>query len=258
MVRQLCIFWQNHENRRWYPVGILTRTDDGYEFAYTKGAKEAKGFVPFGRMKDLHKIYRSHQLFPLFANRVLSRSRPEYHQYVRWIGAESAPDDEMLILARTGGARATDSLMVYARPEPNQRSEFDLPFLCHGLRHLPPAAIERVNTLKEEDRLYPMLDVLNPFDADAVALRTDDPACLVGYVPRFFAKDVHTCVEAAEPDQVHLRVMQVNRDAPLQLRLLCRLTAPWPEGFEPCSGLEFEPVVARRTEHRHAIEATFG
>lgn len=243
MTRQLIILWQNHETRRWYPVGILTRADDSYEFVYTKGAKVAKGVVPFGRMKDLDKIYQSCELFPLFANRVLARSRPEYRQYLHWIGLDSITDDEMLILARTGGARATDSLIVYARPEPNQRSELELPFLCHGLRYLPRAAMERVDALEEDEQLYPMLDVLNPFDADAVALRTADPACLIGYVPRFVAKDVRTCIQATEPSLVRLRVVRVNRDAPLQLRLLCRLTAPWPEGFEPLGGPEFEPVV---------------
>jgi hypothetical protein len=138
-MRKLCIFWQNPDTRRWYPVGMLTRTADMYNFVYTKGAKEAKGFIPFGRMRELDRIYRSSELFPLFANRVLARSRPEYDQYVRWIGADNDPDDEMLVLARTGGARATDSLTVYAKPEPNERSEFDLLFLCHGIRHLPPS-----------------------------------------------------------------------------------------------------------------------
>ena len=246
----MCIFWQNPKTRRWYPVGILTRTANLYEFVYTKGAKDAEGFLPFGRIKDLGKIYQSPELFPLFANRVMARSRPEYDHYVRWIGADTAPDDEMLILARTGGTRATDSLTVYAKPEPNERSEFDLLFLCHGIRHLPRAAIERINALKEGDTIFPMLDVLNPFDANAVSLRTTDPAWLIGYVPRFFAKDIRTCIQATDPSRITLQVARVNPDAPLQLRLLCRLTAPWPESFEPCSGPEFEPLVKTRAETR--------
>jgi hypothetical protein len=256
MMRKLCIFWQNPDTRRWYPVGILTRAANLYQFVYTKGAQEATGFVPFGRMNDLKKIYRSSQLFPLFANRVLARSRPEYDQYVRWIGADNAPDDQMLILARTGGVRATDSLMVYARPEPNERSEFDLFFLCHGIRHLPPATIERIHALQEADALYPMLDVLNPFDVDAIGLRTDDPVWFIGYVPRFFAGDVRMCIESTDPSQIRLRVARLNQDAPLQFRLLCRLTAPWPRGFEPCNGPEFEPLVEIEAEPSHFDDAT--
>ncbi|MGH8546716.1 MAG: HIRAN domain-containing protein, partial [Gammaproteobacteria bacterium] len=172
MMLKLYVFWQDQDTRRWHPVGILTRRISLYEFVYTKGAKDASGFVPFGRMNKLYRIYQSEELFPLFANRVLSRSRQEYDNYVRWIGADVTPDDKMLILARTGGARATDSLMIYAKPEPNERSEFDLFFLCHGVRYLPGEAIDRIARLKEGDALYPMLDVLNPFDANAVSLRT--------------------------------------------------------------------------------------
>jgi hypothetical protein len=260
-MRELCVFWQNPDTRRWYPVGMLTRTANLYKFAYTKGAKEANGFTPFGRMNDLHKVYQSEELFPLFANRVLARSRPEYDQYVRWIAAEDVPGDEMLILARTGGARATDSLMIYAKPEPNERSEFDLLFLCHGIRHLPPAAIERINALEEREELYPMLDVLNPFDVDAVGLRTNDPVWLIGYVPRFFATDIRMCVQANEPREVSLQVMRVNLDAPLQLRLLCRLTAPWPKGFASWSGPEFEPLArthAKADQIHEGTKATVG
>jgi hypothetical protein len=252
---KLYVFWQDQDIRRWYPVGMLTHRTNLYEFVYTKGAKDASGFIPFGRMNNLHKIYRSEELFPLFANRVLSRSRREYDQYVRWIGADVAPDDKMLILARTGGARATDSLMVYAKPEPSERSEFDLFFLCHGIRYLPREAIDRIDRLKEGDDLYPMLDVLNPVDANAVSLRTTDPVWFVGYVPRFFALDVRTCIQSIEPASVRLRVVRVNPDAPLQFRLLCRLTTPWPSGFESFSGPEFEPLVTKDSEARHFHDA---
>jgi hypothetical protein len=30
-------------------------------------------------------------------------------------------------------------------------------------------------------------------------------------------------------------VKRVNAEAPMQLRLLCTLTADWPENFKPCS-----------------------
>jgi len=258
MTNKLYIFWQDPSTRRWYPVGRLTRIANRYEFVYTNGAGAAKVFTPFGRMTDLDKIYHSDDLFPLFANRILSRSRPEYDEYVRWIGADVAPNDEMLILARTGGARATDSLMIYAKPEPNERCEFDLFFLCHGIGHLPTAAIDRINLLKEGEVLYPMLDVLNPFDVDAVSLRTGDPAWFVGYVPRFFAKDIRTCIQRTDPSTVRLHVARINPDAPLQLRLLCRLITPWPNGFEPFSGSEFEPLVKADAQTHHFDDAKVG
>jgi len=83
---KLYAFWQDPDTRRWYPVGMLTRKDNLYEFVYTSGAKDTSSFIPFGRTKDLGTIYKSEELFPLFANRVLSRSRPEYDQFVAGSG----------------------------------------------------------------------------------------------------------------------------------------------------------------------------
>lgn len=256
---KLYIFWQDPETRGWHPVGMLSRCkDSAFEFVYTKGAKDRHDFAPFERMSDLGKVYRSTELFPLFANRVLSRSRPEYDQYVQWIEADSGAHDPMLILARTGGERATDSLMVYAKPEPNEQGEFDLFFLCHGVRHLPEEAIDRINRLKHGEILYPMLDILNSFDENAVSLRTADHVWFVGYVPRFFAADVKTCIQSSNRSNVRLRVVRVNPDAPFQFRLLCRLTTPWPTGFEPCSGSEYEPLVGSSAATRQLHDARTG
>jgi HIRAN domain len=239
----LYVFWQSPESRSWFPVGILRRAREAFEFVYTRGANEAAGFIPFGRMSDLYKRYESRELFPLFSNRVLSAKRPEYNQFLHWIAAEQQADDPFVILSRTGGKRATDSLVLYSKPEPNERNEFDLFFLCHGIEHLPRKASGRVEVLSVDEPLFPMFDVLNPYDRNAVAIRTGDPRHLIGYVPRFFAKELRTCIESATTDEVHFRVARVNLEAPLQFRLLCRFTGPWPSGFEPWAQPEYHALV---------------
>lgn len=241
----LYVFWQNPESRRWFPVGILNRTDQGFEFVYTRGAEEAVGFTPFGRMTDLYARYESRDLFPLFGNRLLSSKRPEYGQFIHWIAAEQQASDPLVVLGRTGGRRATDSLVVYPKPEVNERDELELLFLCHGISHLPKDAADRVATMRAEDVLFPMLDIRNPHDPNAIALRTDDPAHLIGYVPRFFAKELRVCIEASRPGDARLSVVRVNPDAPLQLRLLCRFTSPWPNGFRPWDEPEYQALVER-------------
>ena len=45
-------------------------------------------------MRNLHEIYKSPDLFPLFANRLISRKRPEYKDFLRWLDLredEAAP-----------------------------------------------------------------------------------------------------------------------------------------------------------------------
>jgi hypothetical protein len=62
---------------------------------------------------------------------------------------------------------------------------------------------------------------------------------LIGHVPRYLAFDIGSC----EPDFIEVTVERVNPDAPLQHRLLCRMNACWPEGFRPCSGEDYLPLV---------------
>lgn len=247
----LYVYWQAPETRRWYPVGVLSRSNSGYHFAYTVGAEKAQpsGFIPFGRMNDFHRVYESEELFPIFANRILARSRPEYGQFLDWIGLNGETDDPLVLLERTGGSRATDSLQLYRKPERTEAGRFDLAFFSHGISHLPKEAIHAVAGLQQGAALYPLLDSFNRFDPNAIALRTDDPAWIVGYVPRFFAPDVRECIAKAAPESVSFDVLRVNADAPLQMRLLCRFRSDWPEHFMPCSGPEYqvlEPTSERR------------
>lgn len=241
----LYLAWQDPSGRSWYPVGRLTAEGDEYRFVYTRGAKEAPNFVPFPRMQDMKSEYRSRELFPLFANRLLSKTRPDYQDFLDWLNVRATEDDPFVLLARTGGIRETDSFMVFACPEPKRDGSYQVRFFSHGLRHLPAYAIERADALSPGSRLYLMPDPQNPFDSCAVALRTDDPKTIVGYCPRFLARDFLYLLDASRSDATKLRVEveKVNQGAPIQLRLLCNLTSPWPKDFRPCSEPSFEPLV---------------
>src|SRR5258708_4204998 len=101
-MKQLFIAWQDPSSRKWIPVGKLSKVRSGYTFEYTRGAKESDRFVPFGRMKELHDTYYSEKIFPLFANRILAKSRPEYGDYLRWLGFEGQEVTDLELLARSG------------------------------------------------------------------------------------------------------------------------------------------------------------
>ncbi|MCW5556841.1 MAG: DNA-binding protein, partial [Verrucomicrobiae bacterium] len=113
----------------------------------------------------------------------------------------------------------------------------------HGLRYMPEAAKERVLVLRQDETLSPMLDLCNSADPNAVALRTvEGDRLMLGYVPRYLARDVWKLFQGCEPNFIQVFVHRVNKDAPLQQRLLCRMHACWPNGFQPCSGEEFQPI----------------
>ncbi|HFE38157.1 MAG TPA: restriction endonuclease, partial [Gammaproteobacteria bacterium] len=99
MMKSLFIAWQDPESRQWAPVGRLSQRGGRFHFVYTQGAKDFSNFTPFGRMSDLSAEYVSDELFPLFKNRVLTKSRPEYAQYLKWLGLDSVKYDALDELA---------------------------------------------------------------------------------------------------------------------------------------------------------------
>jgi hypothetical protein len=231
---------------RWGPVGRLERTDGGYRFAYTRGARTLTGFLPFPGMMELDTVYESDELFPLFSNRLLGRSRPEYEAFLVWGGFDpNHPPDPIALLSVTEGRRATDSIEVFPYPAPDAEGCYITKFFLHGVRWMDHAAWERIARLQHGESLALMLDVMNSYDPHAVAVRTQGKQgrMLVGYVPRYLAYDIRTLCLSCEPDFIELTVERVNADAPLQHRVLCRMKACWPDDFRPCRSAEFEPLV---------------
>ncbi len=230
----------------WFPIGRLSFDCGIYRFAYTRGAQKATGFYPFTGMENFTRIYQSSELFPVFANRLLAPSRPEYEAYLRWSGFDpDRPPDPIALLGVTEGIRRTDWIEVFPCPVPDGDGRFRQRFFLHGLRHMGEPARSRLARLEPGEELLPMLDPANPADAAAIALRTQSgDRLMLGYIPRYLARDIGTVLRECLPGHFKFVVQQVNPDAPMQQRLLCRLEACWPEEFQPCSGDEFQPIPA--------------
>jgi hypothetical protein len=242
MTKRLFLAWQDPETRRWLPVGQLSRDRDDFRFVYTRGAESSDRFVPFGRMTDLHAVYVARELFPLFSNRLLPKSRPEYRDFLTWLGLDPGADDVLELLSKSGGARATDTLQVFSCPEPTPDNAYTVEFFSHGIRHLTDEARERIESLVPGERLFLTQDLQNPSDPTALLLRTGDPMSILGYCPRFYSAEFSKLAELVGASSVQVAVAGVNPLAPLQFRLRCRLSAPWPAGFAPCSQGAFEPL----------------
>ncbi|RAP58311.1 HIRAN domain-containing protein [Oleiagrimonas sp. MCCC 1A03011] len=239
-MKALFLAYQDQETRHWFPVARLTKTETNYHLVYTNGARELEGFSGFGRMSNLEEEYVSTKLFPLFTNRVLPKSRPEYMEYLSWLGLTPESHSDLEELARTGGLRATDSLELIPCPEPNESNEYVAYFFARGIRHFPDEVGERCKKLEVGGRLYLMKDFQNPHDPFALLLRTDDPVSLVGYAPKYYAKDFN--VLADDSDEVQVFVEKINLSAPMQYRVLCKIVAPWPKFFAACNSKIFLPV----------------
>jgi hypothetical protein len=249
MTNSLFVAWRSPEpvGARWGPIGRLEHGPGGYRFVYTRGARTLPGFLPFPEMPRLDEIYESDELLPLFANRLLARSRPEYQAYLTWSGFDpDNPPDPLAILAVTEGRRATDYLELFPCPLQDMDGCYLNKFFLHGIRYMPAAAQQRIAALKPDEPLIPMFDDFNPYDPQAIAVRTSDDheRMMIGYVPRYLAREVRQLCASCDAEYIEFGVERVNPNAPLQQRLLCRMRACWPDDFTPCSGEEFQPIVS--------------
>lgn len=233
------------ERGEWSPVARLDREHDEYRFVYTQGARTLAGFHPFPGMPDLEEVYRSETLFPLFANRLLSKSRPEYEAWLTWGGFDPRdPPNPLALLSVTEGIRQTDALEVFPCPLTDADGMYRSRFFLHGLRHAAADVHERLASLQAGEGLQLELENDNVRDPRAVAVLFDGAQRLrLGYVPRYLARDARALTAYAGVAAIDLRVARINPSAPLQMRVLCDLGAPWPRGFSPCAGSEFQPIV---------------
>jgi hypothetical protein len=231
MNKHVYLAWQDQSNREWHVIGQLLRTDAGYEFRYTQGVQNVSTFSALSNMPDHHKVYSSSELFSLFKNRLMPKSRPDYSAYMSWMAIEheGVLVDDLDALAISGGERETDFFRIIPTPEKNAKGDYAFKFFANGLSHMHDHVKERIKDLEKESPLYLAHDFQNKRDPLALFLRTDDPPCLIGYIPAYFTKVIHKIKNEKESksDAICVKVVQVNEDAPIQMRLLCELSAPF-------------------------------
>jgi len=242
--RSLFVSWRDPDVGSIHPIGRLVRRigpqGEHYTFAYLKLAERLEGFEPLPGLCRLHDRYDSDRLFPVFANRVMPRSRPDYDLLASRVDLRGDADP-FEVLARTGGRRATDRIEVFAGPEHTAEGDSAVLFFARGIRHLEGAA-DAVASLRRGDHLVLVDDEHNEHNPRAMLLRISDGRH-IGWVPDYLVDHVHELrdLNGIEPVVV---VEHVN-DASVatHMRLLCRLRAPWPERYAPFSGPEFQTLV---------------
>jgi hypothetical protein len=252
-MKSLYVAWHTNDPPPvWGPVGRLDYDDQTgvYRFQYTRGARKLHGFQPFDGMPNLEQVYESSDLFPLFKNRLLPSSRPEFPAFLRWSGFDpDDPPEPIVILGVTEGRKQTDAVQVFPCPQPDRHGCYVNFFFAHGVRHHMPNAGPALRQMHVGDTLQLQPHPENPVDPSAVAIFAGDT--MLGYVPRYLAADVKRLMTECPEQQVRLTAHRVNLNAPMQQRLLCRLNACWPPDFQPCQGEQFEPIPQRHSATIH-------
>ncbi len=242
--RVLFVAWQDPVARRIFPVARLLdrQREPRWEFVYLRGARDAaqRGFEHFLGLDDLEAVHESIDLPPLFENRLMRVSRPDFPEYLRVLGLPENMRDEVPILARSEGRKATDTIEVYGPPAfDNLTGRYRFMFFARGVRHVQGAE-QLIADLKHGDELTLEPDPTNATDRLAIRLH-ECQGGQVGYVPNTLLEDVHEL--RVKGSHVEVFAEQVNPGpAPVQLRLLCRLEADAPTGYVPFASARYEPI----------------
>ena len=214
VTRKLRLIWKDPKTSRYHAVGQFESLSDGrYAFAYLPEAHDLSGFNPLIQFPEPARVYMFETLPAFLGNRVLSRRRSSYGEYVGWLGvAEDATPME--ILARTGGERATDTFhVVDAFEEVDGRCEGR--FFISGIRHRDPSAVDRLVPGQE---LSLRDEPGNPVNPQAILLTATGSE--VGWVPDWLVETIHA-LRARRA--IRVQVERLNPQAPLRLAVLCQL-----------------------------------
>ena len=221
--RSLLLVWQDPTDRRFLPVAELDHLEDGrFVFRYLDSARTHAGFFPLDEFPDLSRDYMSDSLPVFFLNRVMSPDRPQYDRYLHWLGLDDAEPSQVPVevLARTGGGRATDTFHVVDIPLRDEDA-FESRFFVSGIRHVGNADVV-VAAVRAGDRLALRSQPENPVNSNAVIIDVETGVQL-GWVPDWLCGEVTDLIQ--DGWSIAVTAEQVNPDAPMHTRVLCRLRA---------------------------------
>lgn len=189
---------------------------------------------------ELDGDYWAPELFPLFKNRIMSPSRPDFQEYLQVLGLE-ANAEPIEILAANGGRRLTDAYEVFPKLVKQEDGSFVSRFFLHGNKYVSDAGRQRLNSLRVDEELYVAVELTNPSTELAVLVLTTDYQVL-GWAPHYLVDDL-TMAMAETGGKCSAKVVRVNpQPLPSRQRLLVELRCHWTD-HEPRSGPDYQPLV---------------
>ena len=236
--QRLAVAWQHPGTRRITAVGLLTCGESSYSFSYLRSAADVEAFQPFLGFPDLARRYEANALFPLFAQRVMRASRPDFSRYRQALHLEADASD-WSILGRSQGQREGDGIRVFPEPFVDAAGGTTSTFFVSGLRHRmlqDPRVSRALHALIPGDRLTLIDEPTNLEDARAL-LVAEGAGLTLAWVPSVLLSYVHAVRSMAEAS---LTVVGTNGpDVPPTYRLLVNLRGTAATGYRPFDGPEW-------------------
>ena len=256
MVTKLLILWQRPSDRAMVPVAILSYDGELYEFEYLSAARSLDEFRPLLGFRDLDRRYTSDEMFPLFQERVLDPTRPDFGRVLDELALSESEATPWELLVRTGGTSEGDTLQVTPFPHESD-SGWIVVFLAAGLRYFQEKTVRTAlgtTHTYTEDEFHSILDSLAP--GDPLVVRTEigndynpdaqllftSAGDVIGYLPDWLARFAAPCVHKGMELSAH--VERVN-DKSVGWHLRLMVSAGAPESFEEAGARLLDGSVLR-------------
>lgn len=221
--RSFRVIWQDAESRALIHVGWLEYTGSGFEFSYTDEARQHERFTPFPAFPKLDELYRSAELFPYFAVRLISAADPNYEAVLEAIGlaGKRATPAELLALAPDS---QHDTIQVVPEPYEARDGTLERTFLVSGFRYADDVtdggAGRAIGQLSPAIGLELVPEPSNPHNPRAIQVASRGTQ--LGWLPDYLVEEVHGFFAAGR--SVEAVVERANGPtAPSHVRLQCRL-----------------------------------
>ncbi|GAB3533630.1 hypothetical protein GCM10027403_07970 [Arthrobacter tecti] len=185
---KLLVAWRNPVHKAYLLIGSVVHVDtpngEVFEFSYRKDVEKKPLFHRIPGFDDVDRVYRSKQLFPFLAGRIMSDSRPDRGRWLDAIGASKSAGP-LEILSHSFGVRANDTYELFAAPSADEAEDtlaFDV--LVHGTRYQEPqdAVHAEINLMAPGSALKVIPEPENGRDSRAHAIHAPSGQRL-GYVP---------------------------------------------------------------------------
>jgi hypothetical protein len=213
------------EDRLWFPIRKMIWHEGQYQTCFVEGVKNLIAAAPLWRHhfkpEVLEVVKTTHEVHCDYACRMPLDRPQEMPWYLPSLGLPADLLDPIAFVARSGGYRETDSLDIFPEVQPDVDGSYRFYFFLRKLYLVNEAVL---NGLIEGDTIAPQ-------DWWAIQRSTGQRiGILPGYIRALFV---------SHPQQVEMKIQQVNHSTILQSRLLCSLTC---RGFIPFSSTEYRTL----------------
>jgi len=207
----LLLVWKEPKTRRNYIIGELAKNGQ-FEFSYGYEVQKAieEGFELLISFPEINKLYKSEQLFSVFASRLPDPKRKGIEAILRKYSLTQYNAYELL---KNSGARLPIDKLEFIDPIFDfQSGEIVRSFFLAGPRYYLGCNGEECEksidvTTREELRFTPEPE--NEYDKNAIKI-LNTKGVMLGYLPRYYAEGISKLIESEA--KVTCRVVEINKE----------------------------------------------